>query len=338
MKNSIVSFALIATLALASCESTTENITPGTSSKGDRVFILDEGNFGSSNAHLDVYNWTTDSLHTNIVDPLGDVGNDLQLINGKLYAVLDNSSKVEVINPDSTSDRTSIAFPAGSAPAKIVQISATEALVPELYNAEIAVINLGTNMITSTIPVNGGQYSIAMLGGKAYSASSVGKLFAIDAITKTVIDSTTWLNANPSQVLADSANNALVVVTSGDYKTIPSKIQWVNSTTMQVTDSIVFSTAIGITTIFMGNGSIYVCYFGKNSQVINTITHTISDDPLLTKAYVGGYYDAAKQLLYMGTVSDYQHNDQVDIFDMASKSLKKSLTVGIAPSFFAVIH
>jgi hypothetical protein len=338
MKKNLLLLVLLC-VGLAACESTEGPDTGGQSnSKGDRIFILNQGGYNGGNASLSVFNWTKDTLVNDLVKPLGDVGNDLQYINGKLYAALDNSAKIEVINPDSTADHSSIQFPVKSGPAKIVQISSTEALVPELYNNEIAVINLSSNTIASTISVEAGQYSIAMLGGKAYSASANGKVLKIDPVAKSVLELSPWINGNPSQVVADSQRNVIVLATAGDYVSVPAKIFWLNASTLVPEDSLILSFGSGINVLVPGKDKLYVCLFGERTKVIDLVTHKMDVDPLINKSYFGGYFDASKNLLYMGMVTDYQHDDTVDVFDLGTNSLKKSIVTGVAPCFFTVVR
>ena len=69
-------------------------------------FLLNEGNMGSNKASLDYYDYETGIYHVNIyaernpgvVYELGDVGNDIQIYGNKLYAVINCSNLVEVMD------------------------------------------------------------------------------------------------------------------------------------------------------------------------------------------------------------------------------------------------
>ncbi|MDE5796587.1 MAG: hypothetical protein K2H75_05715, partial [Muribaculaceae bacterium] len=68
-------------------------------------YLLNEGNMGSNKATLDYYDYTTGDYVRNIyaeANPdvpmeLGDVGNDLLIHGSRLYAVINCSNKVEVM-------------------------------------------------------------------------------------------------------------------------------------------------------------------------------------------------------------------------------------------------
>ncbi len=70
------------------------------------MYLLNEGNMGSNKCSLDYYDFLTDtynrniypSLNPNVIMELGDVGNDLQVYGSKLYAVINCSHKVEVMD------------------------------------------------------------------------------------------------------------------------------------------------------------------------------------------------------------------------------------------------
>lgn len=70
------------------------------------MYLLNEGNMGSNKCTLDFYDSTTGKYHRNIyaernpsvVKELGDVGNDLQIYGDKLYAVINCSNFIEVMD------------------------------------------------------------------------------------------------------------------------------------------------------------------------------------------------------------------------------------------------
>ncbi|HYM20254.1 MAG TPA: hypothetical protein VEW28_04525 [Candidatus Kapabacteria bacterium] len=336
MKNYLL-LLLFSSLALASCESTTQPGNNSTSGKGDRMFILDQGDFNHHNAHIDAQNWTTNTLTTDLIDPFGDSGNDLQYLNKKLYAVLDNSDKIVVINPDSTADHHSIYFPSGATPGKIVAISSTTAVVTDIYLPTMYVVNLSTDSVIGTFNVGAGQSWLAVLGGKLFATTESNEIISIDPTLKTV-SKEKWIGENPFELAADSINNKLIVMTYGAYSPrTDGKILWVNPSTLSVEDSMSIDTNRYINQLVVAGSKLYVL-FGDGVKVIDLASHALTTDPLFAKTYFGGYFDPVDNLLYLGTAKDLQNNDVVDVFDMSTHSLKKTLNVGIAPAFFAPVR
>ena len=82
-------------------------------------YLLNEGNMGSNKSSIDYFDATKGIYYRNIyaarnptvVKELGDVGNDIQIYGGKMYAVINCSHKVEVLTPDSAKRITQIDIP-----------------------------------------------------------------------------------------------------------------------------------------------------------------------------------------------------------------------------------
>lgn len=81
-------------------------LPPETSGKIQGFYLLNEGAMGTNQATLDYLDYTKGIYHKNIyatanpsvVKELGDVGNDLQVYGSKLYAVINVSGKIEVLD------------------------------------------------------------------------------------------------------------------------------------------------------------------------------------------------------------------------------------------------
>ncbi len=72
----------------------------------DGFYLLNEGNMGNNKSTLDYFDYKEGTYYKNIyaernptvVKELGDVGNDLLIYGEKMYAVINCSHKVEVMN------------------------------------------------------------------------------------------------------------------------------------------------------------------------------------------------------------------------------------------------
>ncbi len=81
-----------------------EEITPEADPQG--LYLLNEGNMGSNKATIDFVDFRNayyvrnlySERNPTVVKELGDVGNDIQIYGSKLYAVINCSHKVEVMN------------------------------------------------------------------------------------------------------------------------------------------------------------------------------------------------------------------------------------------------
>ena len=99
-------------------------VGPGQSGPIKGFFLLNEGNMGSNKASLDYYDYPSGSYLKNIyptrnpgvVKELGDVGNDVEIYGGKLYAIINVSNLVEVMDLATASATLMPSIPADRMP------------------------------------------------------------------------------------------------------------------------------------------------------------------------------------------------------------------------------
>lgn len=99
--------------------STSTTVTGGESGEICGFFLLNEGNMGSNKSTLDYFDYQTGIYTKNIyaernpgvVKELGDVGNDIQIYGNKLYAVVNCSHFVEVMDVRTARHITQISIP-----------------------------------------------------------------------------------------------------------------------------------------------------------------------------------------------------------------------------------
>ena len=113
------------------------------------MYLLNEGNMGSNKCTLDFYDSTTGKYHRNIyaernpsvVKELGDVGNDLQIYGDKLYAVINCSNFIEVMDVETAQH--------------LGQINVTNCryITFNDYDRTVSVIDLKTFQVIKTIDV-----------------------------------------------------------------------------------------------------------------------------------------------------------------------------------------
>lgn len=334
MKKIIILSALWSTLALVSCESTTTPPGPTNAKFTDStLFIVSEGGFGNNNAQLDGYSLKKDSLISKLINPLGDIGDDIQIFGKRLYIVLENSNKILSVNPDSVADHISIQFPAGSTPYNMAMVSSSEVWVSEFGARQIGVMNPATNSLTSSIQIDTSLSYISVFNGKAYLLTNGNKLEVLDIATKNVL-SNKYIGDYPAEISIDTSRNSIIVLTYGDAfvaKTLP-KILWVDPATYKVTDSISIASPGFINQIVMAGAKAFLTY-GSKLSVLDLITHKITD--LNSTQYYKGMYDPVTNEVILGRGS-YSAPGDVDILDAATGNVKKTFPSGILPGHFAI--
>jgi len=321
----------VASALLSSCESTTTPGTPNAKFTDSTLFVLSEGDGGKINAQLDGYSLRKDSLIPNIINPLGDIGNDIKIIGKRMYLVLENSSKILSVNPDSVADRFAITFPGGETPYNMALLSTGDLWVSELTAKDIADVNLTSNTISAQIPIDTSLAFISVYNGKAYLLTNANKLEVVDVATKNVL-SNKYIGDFPAEIAIDTIHNSLIVLTYGSYHVSPGKILWVNPNTYAVTDSLTIASTDFINQVIIAGTKAFLTY-GDRLSSLDLTAHKIS--AFKTTAYYKGIYDPSTNQLIVGR-GDYSSPGNVDILDGTTGAVKKTFASGILPGHFVI--
>ena len=349
------SFLFLAfTALLSSCSDESGPIAPlplGAYENG--VLILNQGNFGSGNAAISYLSNDLNTFQNNIfslVNPtviLGDTAQDIGFVNDLVYVVLNVSNKIQIANRYTLKNIGSITT--GLTNPRYIAFANGKAYVTCWGNGSsatddyVAVINLTTNVVSSTIPVIEGPERILEFNGKLYVAHKGGynygnRVSVINSATNTV--SATILVGDVPESLR-IINQSLYVLCSGNPFYAPSetagnlaKIDINNNT---VSSSIAFpSTTMHPLNLDFYNNQIY---YTINEKVFrfSTTSSTLPTAPLLTTTAQGAYgiysFKVQNDKIYLGDAGDYISNGKVQVYSL-SGALLSTRTVGISPSGF----
>lgn len=221
-------------------------------------YLLNEGNMGSNKASLDYFDFTQGIYHRNIyaeanptmVKELGDVGNDIGIYGSKLYAVINVSNYIEVMEAHTAKHIGKIEIPnvryirfhGGKAYA-----SAYVAPVEFDQNARVGMIcEIDTTTLEVTRQCNVGYQpeELVITNGKIYVANSGGYMFPNYDTTISVVDLETFEVVNIIEVAINlhrlrlTPYNELVCTSRGDYYHVPSRTFFIDLETEEVVDTL----------------------------------------------------------------------------------------------------
>ena len=213
-----------------------------------KLFVLNEGNFQKNNSTLDFFrfsngNYISDafgSMNPAVVQGLGDTGNDLVLHEGKLWAVMNASGAVNVIDPRDESLIKTIHIP----DPRYIAFDKTYAYVSSyagaVYGGEETVgrvyrIAMSTYSVDGTVEVGCQPEGIAVVGNKLYVANSGGYNYVHEK-TISVIDLATFKVTGSIEVAsnlhflnADSQGNLWVSTYGESTWTQDASGEWIQS-------------------------------------------------------------------------------------------------------------
>ena len=196
-------------------------------SQPEKVFVINEGSFGQANASVTVFypetgDRTSDVFSTVNDRLLGDVANDAQWINGQLYIVVNNSHKIEIIDPNTYQSIRTIFIDSdshGGSPRKILQVGADKAYVTNLFGNNVSVIDLDSGTEVGTIDVGPGPEGIVRSGDYAFVALSgmgQGNEVAVIDIASDELVTRMQVGDNPVH-LAKAPDGLIWSVATGNY-------------------------------------------------------------------------------------------------------------------------
>lgn len=226
---------------------TTQVMPAGSYGAGADFYLLNEGNMGSNHCSMDFFDHQQGTYALNIygsVNPaatlgLGDVGNDIQVYGGKLYVVVNESDKVEVLDKYtavklcqiSIENCRSLAFWKGK-----VFITSYKGFVGVVDTLKLQ-NGAGTVSLDSKIAVGREPEGLAVAGDRLYVANSGGysppiydnRVSVIDLPGETVSRSIE-LDINLGDVQADNYGH-IIVSARGDYGAIAPSFFVLNAVT-----------------------------------------------------------------------------------------------------------
>ncbi len=222
-------------------------------------YLLNSGNMGSNKCTLDRYLYADGVYTRNIyseVNPevpmsLGDVGNDLKIYGHKLWAVINASNKIEVMNRDDARrigqvDIPNVRYLSFHGPYAYATSYAGPILIDEDYAqiGYVAKIDTATLTVVDRCMVGFQPDGIAVSNGRLYVANSGGyrvpnyeKTLSVIDLETFKVEKTVEIAINLSQVAADSKGR-IWISSRGDYYENPSRLFCYDPTAGEVIDVI----------------------------------------------------------------------------------------------------
>ncbi len=140
------------------------------SNNGKQILLLNEGNFQWGNASIDALNDINYELDKNKFEkvnkrPLGDICQSAAIINAKLWIVVNNSGKIEIID---TSNFNSIYTIKNLTSPRFALFHNGSVFVSDLYSNKISVFDAETFKLVSTVAVNGWVEELISFNNEVY--------------------------------------------------------------------------------------------------------------------------------------------------------------------------
>lgn len=258
---------IAAAILAASCRGDDEQLVPSTWTRVAQptqpqsvmgFYLLNEGNMGSNKCTLDFFDCTTGYYRKNIyaetnptvVLELGDVGNDIQSYGSKLYAVINCSNFVEVMNKANARHIGKIDIPNcryivfHGGYAYVTSYAGPVQLDPNARLGYVAKVDTATLQVVAQCTVGYQPDEMAIVDNKLYVANSGGYRVPHYDRTVSVIDLNSFTEIkkidvaiNLHRIKADNYGY-LYVSSRGDYYSTGSDLFVIDTRTDLVVDTL----------------------------------------------------------------------------------------------------
>lgn len=329
-------------------------------------FLLNEGNMGSNKASLDFFDVGTGKYQRNIyptrnsgiVKELGDVGNDIAIYGSKLYAVINCSHYVEVMDVHTGRHVGSIdvlncryiVFHDGKA--YISSYAGPVQIDPNARPGKVVEVDTTSLKITREVVVGYQPEEMVITGGKLYVANSGGYRYPNYDTTVSVVDLRTFAVDHTIDVAINQHRMALdrygriYVSSRGDYYDVKADVYVVDTQTDRVTrrldipasemclvgDSL-YMTAVEWSYVTQSNTVSYTLYDVGRQEVVTRNFITDGTDRQIKIPY-GVAVDPETRDVYVCDAKDYVTPGTLYCFSSAGK-LRWKVTTGDIPAHFA---
>jgi len=303
---------------------------------GYKVFITNEGNFGTNNASVSMYELGNGQIVSDIYKTqnnnavLGDVCQSMNKINNKYYVVVNNSGKIAVVDPTDFKLITTIT--GLQSPRYILPVTFNKAYVSDLFANAISIIDLNSNTKIGSIPCSGWTEQMVLIYNKAFVTNNKSSYtYVINTITDQITDSI-YVGKFGGSIVTDK-NSKIWVLSAGDSpNSVVGKLSRIDPVTLSVELSLPFGSSDSPSNLCI-NATKDTMYF------LNTSVFRM---PISSTALPGSAFVTSSANTFYGLgVSDKDHNIYVsDAIDYIQKSsiLVYSPNGGLKTSFKAGIN
>lgn len=152
-------FCALLVLSLSACEYE-DDFPAGVGEGNIEAIVLNEGRIGTNMGAISVLyrNGMVSPDVFRVVNnrPLGDVAQSITMINGKYFVTLNNSKKIEIVNPQTFKSEGTILYTQAGLPRQIVPVSDTTAIVSDLLSNNVPGTDLPSQLVRiRTVPPYG---------------------------------------------------------------------------------------------------------------------------------------------------------------------------------------
>ncbi|MFP4469690.1 MAG: DUF5074 domain-containing protein [Bacteroidales bacterium] len=316
--------------------------------RGNGVFVINEGNFGHGNASLSFLDLDSLKMENQIYyaatrRPLGDVAFSMQIIGSEAWLVVNNSARVEILDLEDLSQAGSIG--GFTSPRFMLPVNDHKAYVSDLYAGHLSIIDLASREVSGTIELGCSSENLIMAAGKVFVGfwsnfsfpdRQNNQILVIDPDLDLLIDSLK-VGKEPNSMALDK-HGRLWVLCSGGFmgEEVPSLWQ-IDPQVPGVISSMTFPEINSSPTNLCINGTADTLYFlNQGIYRMPEEASALPDQPLISEEehlFYALAVDPETSVIYTSDAIDYQQRGLVLRYS-PNGALMDSFQSGIIPGRF----
>lgn len=286
-------FIGILLLLIASCSKVNDpviNYPAGFDPSGSKgLFLLNEGNFNRGNGSVSFFSYDSLTLFNNVFSvinsrPLGDTPNSINISNDKVFIIVNNSGKIEILD---TTDLVSVATIRNLvSPRNISFVNSSKAYITSLYSDSITIIDTKSLEIKGFINIKHSTESILTISSKSFAANWAGgnKIFIIDNTADVVIDSIE-VGMEPESIVCDRNKMLWILCNGGWAREKNAELCCYNTQTGNIERRLIFQTLDDSPSCLQVDGSgETLFYLNKGVWRINILDTELPDEAFIPES------------------------------------------------------
>jgi YVTN family beta-propeller protein len=333
---------LTALLVVSACRSDKPDVKPEeqiSASTGTGVFVTNEGLYQWGNASVSYIHFADNKVTEDVFEaandrPLGDICQSMELFNGKGYVVVDNSGKIEIVNPSTFQSVGSIS--GLTSPRYFLGVSTTKAYVTDLFSNSISVVDLTSNTKTKSIPCPGWTEELVLANSKVYVTNVRKKYLYILNTTTDVLQDSIEIGEASNSVKKDK-NGKVWVLCSGkiNASTAPT-LHRINPANDEVELTLTFPLAANPWRLDINGGGDTLYFLNSGVYQFPIALTSLPTSPLIPEGgslFYGLGIDPHSGVIYVSDAIDYVQKGKVFRYTPSGANID-NFNVGINPGEF----
>lgn len=299
-------------------------------------FIINEGNFGSSNGSISWKHPDTATAMTNVFQkvngiPLGDVVNDVHVSDDAIFITVNNSQKIEVVDKKTFELIGTITDV--SSPRAAYQVWFDLMVVTDWGNNETKFISLPTYSVDTVLNTGIGPDGIAVLDNWAFICNSGG--FGVDSVMTVLNTSARGIHkyvsvhSGPTQAVVD-INRTVWIMCQGEYGLFADTTDDVGGALVkydvdlqQVVQTFYFGKQDHPNRLAIdGTGQVLYWINGGKVWSMSVASSILPAVPFIEQSYYGIDVDPVGGNIYCAASGNFTSAGHVDVYDVNGNLLE----------------